>query len=30
LATGSEPMCAFFVKETNKIPEVLDLNKIWF
>ena len=24
------PMCAFFIKETNKIPEVLDLNKIWF
>jgi hypothetical protein len=30
LTTGTEPMCAFFVKETNKIPEVLDLNKIWF
>jgi hypothetical protein len=25
-----EPVCAFFLKETNKIPEVLDLNKIWF
>jgi hypothetical protein len=30
LESGNEPTCAFFLKETNKIPEVLDLNKIWF
>ena len=24
-----EPMCALFVKEANKIPEVLDINQIW-
>ena len=26
---GDEPMCALFVKESNKIPEVLDINQIW-
>lgn len=30
LEKTKDPMCAFFIKETNKIPEVLDLNKIWF
>ena len=30
LEKSKSPMCAFFIKETNKIPEVLDLNKIWF
>ena len=27
----SEPgsLCAFFVKETNKIPDVLDINELW-
>jgi hypothetical protein len=30
LEKTKSPMCAFFIKETNKIPEVLDLNKIWF
>ena len=30
LTKDKEPPCAFFLKETNKIPEVLDLNKIWF
>lgn len=27
---GDSPPCAFFLKEANKVPEVLDLNKIWF
>ena len=26
---GDEPKCALFVKESNKIPEVLDINQIW-
>tara|TARA_B100000035_G_C20771086_1_gene452634 strand:+ start:117 stop:617 length:501 start_codon:yes stop_codon:yes gene_type:complete len=26
---GDEPRCALFVKESNKIPEVLDINQIW-
>lgn len=30
LRTGGAPPCAFFLKEANKVPEVLDLNKIWF
>ena len=30
LEKSKSPMCAFCIKETNKIPEVLDLNKIWF
>jgi len=30
LEDNDEPECAYFLKETNKIPEVLDLNKIWF
>ena len=30
LEKSKSPMCAFFIKETKKIPEVLDLNKIWF
>jgi hypothetical protein len=30
LEKKEDPVCAFFLKETNKIPEVLDLNKIWF
>lgn len=30
LTTGEAPPCAFFLKEANKVPEVLDLNKIWF
>lgn len=30
LTGGEDPTCAFFLKEANKVPEVLDLNKIWF
>ncbi len=30
LMPGEDPACAFFLKEANKVPEVLDLNKIWF
>jgi hypothetical protein len=30
LRGGKDPICSYFVKESNKIPEVLDLNKIWF
>ena len=29
LTTGEKPMCAYFVKETNKLPEVLDITKIF-
>ena len=29
LTDGPEPLCAYFVKETNKIPEVLDIAKMW-
>jgi hypothetical protein len=28
LEDKEHPMCAFFVKETNKIPEVLDMSKV--
>lgn len=28
--SGADPECAFFLKESNKVPEVLDLNRIWF
>lgn len=30
LQNTAKPLCGFFVKEVNKVPEVLDLNKIWF
>lgn len=30
LENKDNPMCGFFLKEVNKVPEVLDLNKIWF
>ena len=26
---GAEPLCAFFVKDTNKLPESLDITKIF-
>lgn len=29
LHEGENPPCALFVKEANKIPEVLDINVIW-
>lgn len=29
LREGPNPPCALFVKEANKIPEVLDLSEIW-
>ena len=29
LQSGSKPTCAYFVKETNKIPEVIDISQIW-
>ena len=29
LIGGNKPMCAYFVKETNKLPEVLDISKIY-
>ena len=29
LTTGEKPLCAYFVKETNKLPEVLDISKIF-
>jgi hypothetical protein len=28
LTDGAEPLCAYFVKDTNKIPESLDITKI--
>lgn len=30
LHAGENPPCAFFLKEANKVPEILDLHKIWF
>lgn len=27
--TGSEPACAFFVKDANKVPDVLDTYHLW-
>jgi hypothetical protein len=27
--SGSEPLCAFFLKDVNKIPESLDITKIF-
>ena len=29
LHDGPEPPCVLLVKDTNKIPEVLDLNELW-
>lgn len=29
LSDGPEPVCAFFVKDTNKLPESLDITKIF-
>lgn len=29
LNDGPDPLCAMFVKEANKIPEVLDLSELW-
>jgi hypothetical protein len=29
LTSGEKPLCAYFVKETNKLPEVLDISKIF-
>lgn len=29
LEAGEKPVCAYFVKETNKLPEVLDISKIF-
>lgn len=29
LVGGSDPLCAFFLKDTNKIPESLDISKIF-
>ena len=29
LGEGKQPRCAYFVKETNKIPEVLSIDQIW-
>ena len=29
LEEGENPLCALFVKESNKIPEVLDINELW-
>jgi hypothetical protein len=29
LSEGPEPPCAFFVKDTNKLPDVLDITKIF-
>lgn len=29
LSGGERPVCAFFVRETNKLPEVLDIGKIF-
>lgn len=30
LNNGEGSPCTFFLKESTKVPEVLDLNKIWF
>jgi hypothetical protein len=30
LTAGESAPCSFFLKESSKVPEVLDLNKIWF
>lgn len=29
LSDGDNPDCVLFVKESNKLPEVLDINEIW-
>jgi hypothetical protein len=29
LSDDPNPMCVMFVKEANKIPEVLDLSELW-
>ena len=29
LENNPEPACAYFVKETNKVPEVLSIEQIW-
>lgn len=29
LSDGHNPDCVLFVKESNKLPEVLDINEIW-
>jgi hypothetical protein len=29
LGDGPNPLCVMFVKEANKIPEVLDLSELW-
>lgn len=29
LTMGEEPLCAFFIRDTNKIPESLDITKIF-
>jgi len=29
LEEGPKPKCAYFVKETNKIPDVLDTDDLW-
>jgi hypothetical protein len=29
LTTGEKPLCAYFVKETTKLPEVLDIEKMF-
>jgi len=29
LSDGEDQHCAFFVKETNKIPDVLDIGELW-
>ena len=29
LSDSKKPKCAYFVKETNKVPEIIDISKIW-
>ena len=29
LENKSKPRCAYFIKETNKVPEVLDISQLW-
>lgn len=29
LESGDKPRCAFFVKDTTKVPDVLDATKLW-
>lgn len=29
IESKEKPLCAYFVKETNKVPDVLDIGQIW-